>query len=116
MWVFDFISLHLTSFECAFDHQNLVASLSLHKDPDATVEFPKAVDFGEPQAESTNVIDIHPSADEPGEPDDEDALCVQAASDHRATVSTILFINCLSVGWLQSASLQTYMETPSDIS
>lgn len=44
-------------------------------DPDATVEFPKAVDFGEPQAESTNVIDIHPSADEPGEPDDEDALC-----------------------------------------
>lgn len=98
-------------------HQNLVASLSLHKDPDATVEFPKAVDFGEPQAESPNVIDIHPSADEPGEPDDEDALCVQAASDHRATVSTIFFINCLSVGWLQSASLQTYMETPaSDIS
>ena len=98
-------------------HQNLVASLSLHKDPDATVEFPKAVDFGEPQAESTNVIDIHPSADEPGEPDVEDALCVQAASDHRATVSTIFFINCLSVGWLQSASLQTYIETPSsDIS
>ena len=112
-----------TSFHCIWPHlsvplchQNLVASLSLLKDPDATVEFPKAVDFGEPQAESTNVIDIHPSADEPGEPDDEDALCVQAASDHRATVSTILFINCLSVGWLQSASLQTYMETPSDIS
>ena len=82
----------------------LFASLSLHKDPDATVEFPKAVDFGEPPAESTNAIDIYPSADEPDEPDDEDALCVQAALDHQATV---LFINCSSLGWLQSASLQT---------
>ena len=77
------------------------------EDPDATVEFPKAVGLGEPQAESRNVIHMDPSADEPDEPDDEDALCVQAASDSASSNCFNDFVH-LSDSFSHTVSLQIY--------